>query len=397
MLDALILMPLARQRGGSERMLVDLLRHAPADAVQWQVVFFREGPLVDTVREMGVEVHVVEAGRLRHLHRYMATVWAVVGLVRERGVDVVVSWSAKPHLYGSVVAQLTGVDAVWYQLGFPEGRHLGWMDRLATLFPARGVIAVSRSTQEAQSALWPQRPARVVYPGVRTAQFDPDGLPPPRQARARLGLPEEGPLVGIVGRLQHWKGMHTLVEAMPEIRRHHPEAHAIIVGGRDDAEPEYASFLDRLIRDRGLDEAVIRAGFQSNVPLWMQAMDVVVHASDREPFGIVIIEAMALEKPVVATDEGGPEEIITEGRSGLLAPFEDDEALANKVRRYLENPGFARRIGGTARERALEFSPERYARRFVGALRNLLSSPVGAAQEGQTVSTSSDPVVIGRD
>jgi glycosyltransferase involved in cell wall biosynthesis len=191
----------------------------------------------------------------------------------------------------------------------------------------------------------------------------------------------DGPLIGIVGRLQRWKGMHTLVEAMPKILDHDPDAHALIVGGQDDAEPEYTPFLDQLIRDHGLREKVLRVGFQSNVPLWMQAMDVVVHASDHEPFGIVIIEAMALAKPVVAGDEGGPREIITENENGLLAQYEDDDQLARQILRYLQDPALAQRLGQNARARALDFTPEKYAHRFIDVVEEIVgpSTPRAAS------------------
>lgn len=381
MRSVLILMPLAVQRGGSERMLVDLLRHAPPERVRWTVVFFREGPLVDSVRDIGVDTHVVDTGRLRHLHRYVGAVRRIASLVRRNSADLVLSWSTKAHLYGSVAAQLTGVDSAWYQLGHPTGRHLGWMDRLATALPTSTVITVSNTTEQAQRDLWPHRSTRVVRPSVRIDQFDPERLPPPRDARKQLDLPENGPLIGIVGRLQRWKGMHTLVEAMPKILDHDPDAHAVIVGGQDDAEPEYTPFLDRRIRDRGLSDKISRVGFQSNVPLWMQAMDVVVHASDREPFGIVIIEAMALAKPVVAGAQGGPREIITENENGLLAPYEDDDRLARQILRYLRNPAFARRLGRNARERALDFTPEKYARRFVQVVQEIVGPSASDAGE----------------
>jgi glycosyltransferase involved in cell wall biosynthesis len=114
------------------------------------------------------------------------------------------------------------------------------------------------------------------------------------------------------------------------------------------------------------------AGFQRNIPEWMQAMDVVVHASDHEPFGIVIIEAMALAKPVVAGDAGGPQEIITDGVNGLLAPFGDHRALARQVLKYLDEPAFARDVGQAARRRALDFTPAKYAERFLENLYRLM-------------------------
>jgi glycosyltransferase involved in cell wall biosynthesis len=168
--------------------------------------------------------------------------------------------------------------------------------------------------------------------------------------------------------------MHVLVEAMPAVLASHPDACCILVGGKHDLEADYHDFLARRITALGLTECVRLVGLQRNVPEWMQAMDVVVHASDNEPFGIVVIEAMALGKPVVAGATGGPREVITDRVNGLLAPYGDPDRLAGAILRYLDDPGFAQRAGRAARERAEQFSTKSYARRFVQALRDFASS-----------------------
>ena len=104
-------------------------------------------------------------------------------------------------------------------------------------------------------------------------------------------------------------------------------------------------------------------------------MDVVVHASDREPFGIVILEAMALGKPVVAGADGGPREIVSDGVDGLLAPFGDADALAHAVLRYLGDPQFPRAAGAAARAKATRFGVERFAEEVAHAVAELVTTP----------------------
>ncbi len=363
-----ILMPLAEQRGGAEQLLRLFLRQAPGAPEDWPLVFFEAGPLVAEARSLGFPVQVIQAGRLRQPVRYLQTVRQLTRWFRQEGITLVLSWMGKAHLYGGVAAWLAGVPAVWWQHGIPQGST--WMDRLITRVPAAGVLACSQAAAEFQQGLRPVQPVRVVHPAADLKAFSPERLPAPAEARRRLGLPETGPLIGMVGRLQRWKGMHTLVEAMPCILERHPDARAVIVGGRHDLEPEYEPWLRDLIARLGLQDRVWMAGFQADIPLWMQAMDVIVHASDREPFGIVVVEAMALGKPVVAGAEGGPREIITEGVEGLLAPYEDAEALARQVLRYLDDPAFAQCVGEAARRRAQDFSPEAFARRVMDVLRD---------------------------
>ena len=367
-----VVMPLAEKRGGGEMMLWDLIQQGRNAGVEWIVIFLEKGPMVEEVRGLGVDTRVVESGRLREIHRFIATVFRIASIARSERADVIVNWMWITHISGGLAAMLSGLPSVWYQLEVPYDQP--FLVRLATLIPSRAVVTLSKDGKEAQSRIWPHRPTPLVYPGVALDRFDPSILPSPAQMRQKLGLPLHGPLIGIVGRLQRWKGMHVLVEAMPKVLEKYPDAHCLIVGGKHDLEPDYEDFLNEKITSLGLDEQIIRTGLQRNVPDWVQAMDVFIHASDKEPFGIVIIEAMALGKPVIAGNAGGPTEIITEGVNGLLTPYGDAEALANAILRYLDDQEFARRVAAQAQQRALEFSTQRYAENFINAVRTVVPS-----------------------
>lgn len=365
-----VIMPLAEQRGGAELALLHLIQQGQGLGVDWLVVFLQDGPMVRRVREMGGDAQVVQAGRLREPHRFAGAVREIVRLARAENVDLILGWMGIAHLYGGLAARMAGVPSAWFQHGIPWDKN--WIDRLATRLPAKGILVCSQAVADAQAQIAPQRPLRVVYPGVELERFDPDTLPTPAEARRRLGLPAEGPLIGIVGRLQRWKGMHVLVEAMPEVLRRCPDAHCVVVGGDHALEPDYPAFLRGRMEALELTNAVTLAGLQSNVPEWMQAMDVIVHASDHEPFGIVVIEAMALGKPVVAGNAAGPTEVITDGVHGLLTPYGDAPALAAAILRYLGDPDFARQTGAAAKLRAQDFSTRRYAENCVAALQSLM-------------------------
>lgn len=365
-----LLMPLAEQRGGAELALVHLLEQGRDKDVVWQVIFTEDGPLVAQIRNFGIETQCVPTGRVRDLHRWPGTVARIAAHARRHRADAVFSWMTISHLVGGPAARLIHVPALWFQHGLASPRDA--VDRLAAALPTRGIFACSRFVAETQAKLSPKSPLRVVYPGVDLARFDPDSLPAPVQARQTLGLPASGPLLGIVGRLQTWKGMHTLIEAMPGLLRDYPDAYAVLIGGKHDWEPDYPAYLEAKIDALGLQKNIRLTGFQRNVPEWMQAMDVIVHASDREPFGMVIVEAMALGKPVVAGSAGGPTEIITPGKNGLLTPYEDAPALANAILRYLNDPAFAACLGAAARQRAQDFSTARYAENVIATLHELL-------------------------
>jgi glycosyltransferase involved in cell wall biosynthesis len=255
----------------------------------------------------------------------------------------------KAHLYGSAAAILSGMSnrLVWWQHGIPE-EH--WLDRLATLLPARAVGCSSHSCADAQTRLWPRRATFVVHPGIDE----------PEQAtgqqttalRRELALPAGKPVIGIVGRLQPWKGQHRLIRALAELRRRGRDACVLVVGGTAyDLSPEYEPYLRRLVRELGLEASVVFAGQVADPTPFLGLMDVLVNASDAEPFGIVLIEAMALKVAVVAVDAGGPAEIVVADRSGVLVPNPDPKALAYALERLLSNDRFRRDVAQNGKRR----------------------------------------------
>jgi glycosyltransferase involved in cell wall biosynthesis len=368
-LRLLVVMPLGTALGGGEQMLRQLLQHGRASDVAWSVVFLRDGPMVAEARALGITTHLIDAGRFRDVGKRWRAIRAVARLAREQGADAIVGWMVAGQITAGAAAVLAGTPAVWYQVGTPRP---DWLDRLATLLPAAGILVLSKAGEAAQRAVWPRRPLALVYPGAALGAFDPEALPSPQEARRELGLTGPGPWLGLVGRLQRWKGMHTAIAALPAVRTRHPDAQLVIVGAPHETEPAYPDELRALAARLGVTDAVRFAGFQRDVPRWMQAMDVILHTSDREPFGIVVIEAMALGKPLVAGAGGGPAEIVTDGADALLAPFEDVGALAGAITRLLDDPATTARMGAAARRRAAEFSDVRYARHVVEAVRSFL-------------------------
>jgi glycosyltransferase involved in cell wall biosynthesis len=385
-MKVLAIMPLAEQRGGGEMMFWDLMQQGREAGVEWLAIFLEDGPMVEQVRSLGIKTIVIASGRLRQVHRLISAVFQIAVIARREGADAIVNWMWITHIYGGMAAIAAGLPAVWYQLEVPDGKS--WLVRLATLLPARAIVTLSQDGQQGQAKIWPHRPTSLVYPGVALDRFEPNVLPLPMEARMKLGLPLHGPLIGIVGRLQRWKGMHTVVDAMPQILQKYPDAHCVVVGGKHDLEADYEEFLKAQITALGLGDRVFMAGLQRNVPEWMQAMDIFIHASDKEPFGIVIIEAMALGKPVIAGDAGGPTEIITDGVNGLLTPYGDADALAIAILRYLDEPELARTIGMAARQRALDFSTQRYAQNFINVVRAAVSDVPKTVVSGSTTQST---------
>src|SRR6185503_8943125 len=104
-------------RGGSEMLLSDVLEDASQTGVHWIVAFLEDGPMVSRARALGIDTHVIRAGRVRHVFRFARTVTRLAALARRERVTALLSWMPKAHLYGAWAARLSGVPALWCQHG----------------------------------------------------------------------------------------------------------------------------------------------------------------------------------------------------------------------------------------------------------------------------------------
>jgi glycosyltransferase involved in cell wall biosynthesis len=368
-----VTVPWGAALGGAEEMLRTFLCRADGDRLEPTVVFFEPGPFERELAALGIRTAIVPTGRLRQPHRLAAAVRALARLIRRERPDLVLNWTAKAQLYGAPAAALARMPerVVWWQHGVPDGQ---WMDRLATLLPACAVGCSSAASAEAQRAMRPRRPVFVVHPGV----------PLPAQPLARQGLPgvpRGRPVVGIVGRLQPWKGQERLLEAVAALRREGRDLHLLIVGGEAHG---FSAGFEGHLRSRvgalGLDDRVTMTGQVEDVRPHLAAMDVLVNASDNEPFGIVLLEAMAQGVPVLAVADAGPREIVVPGESGLLVGSSRPEALAEALRPLLDDTELRRRLGAGGRDRVCDrFMAEHMAERLQSKLERLAGRPPAAS------------------
>jgi glycosyltransferase involved in cell wall biosynthesis len=301
-LDLLVVMPSGRARGGAEEALMQFCRcWSGHSSGRLSVVFLEAGELVSAIGQLGAETFVVPAGRVRAVKSLVGAVLGLRATILRERPNIVLSWMTKAHVYAAPACFGTDTPALYYQHALPDD---GWIDRLSRVFPAAGALACSRFIAELQQARVTHRVVAVAV-AADVERFSSDKLPSSASLKRKFGFDPDRPLVGIVGRLQHWKGMHVFLEAMALVRHVNPQTQGVVVGGIHELEPDYRTWLKSRHLTLELGDAVRLVGAQTNVPEWMQAMDVVVHASDREPFGIVVAEAMALGKPVVATIPGG--------------------------------------------------------------------------------------------
>ena len=361
-LKVLFVMPLAHRHGGAEAILWNFLRNVDRSRLEPAVVFFDDGPFRDEVASLGMASYVLRPDECPR-PRIALFPPRLARIVRREAPDLIFSWLVEAQPFASIAGVLTGRAGriAWWQANMPQA---DFVERMATALPARAVFMYSRATAEVQRSIWPHRETIVVHPGIDAPERMRDAEL--ARLRAELGLPDDRPVVGIVGRLCSWKGQHHVVRAIALLRdRGHP-VHGLIVGGNAyDFEPDYEPRLRALAEELRLERDVTFTGQVPDGTVHMQLMDAMANASDHEPFGIVLLEAMALGVPVVAVEAGGPAEFVDDGASGLLVPSATPEHLADAFERVLFSGELRERLAAGGRQ-AVE---ERYTtERMVGQI-----------------------------
>lgn len=174
----------------------------------------------------------------------------------------------------------------------------------------------------------------------------------PEALRSAHGLAADDLVLCMIGNIKAWKGQDTLVRAMDRVRHALPTARCILVGDTSPSDRPYEETLRQLVASLGLERQVVFAGFRRNVADYLVMCDVMVHASVLpEPFGRVILEAMACRKPVIGSRAGAIPEIVEEGKTGLTFPPGDAEKLGEAIVAVLRDPAEARRMGERGYER----------------------------------------------
>lgn len=192
-----------------------------------------------------------------------------------------------------------------------------------------------------------------LHDAVDTQRFSPEHGNR-EKVRKEFGYDRETRVVGFVGRFSPGKGHEELLNAAALLKESHPRTRYLVVGEPSLGEEQYAEEIQALARALNVDSIVRFAGFRNDIPDVMAAFDLFAFPSHAESFGIVLIEAMAMEKPVVSTNCDGVLDIMVQGETGLMVPPRDAKALAGALRQLLDDPSLRARMGPAARRRVTE-------------------------------------------
>jgi len=333
--------------GGGERYLELLCDRLDRARYRALLICPEPGPFVGRMKERGVETHLVH---LAPLFNPLA-LWRLTRLLVRERVTILQTHGARANFYGRIAGRLAGVpviiSTVHNSLKDYEVRSLRrWLYTVLlrlTLPPVHRIICVSEANRRDLIEECPAVAAKTqtVYNGVDPSAFSsqPDRQP----VRKELGT-TQGPVLVTIGRLTDQKGHRYLLQALPRLLETWPQLCCVFVG-----EGELRDALYDMAIDLGVEQACRFVGVREDIADILAAADLFVLPSLSEGFPFVLLEALAMGRPVVASRVNGVPELIEDHKTGLLVPARDPQALAAAIREMLSDPTAASKMGADGR------------------------------------------------
>jgi glycosyltransferase involved in cell wall biosynthesis len=324
--------------GGAEVVILNLAKQLLQNGHMVFLASLRPGPLTERAEKQGVKTFVFQEHRMRNIGKVLQAIQWLSKIVTQTQADIIHS-NYTAHLYGCPASFITRKPEIWHIHDYPYKSD--FIDRFNKMLPSRYVMFTTDRVQSGYPALR-THPHSVVLPTC----IEPERL---RASRSQPNIREcyqlpSGPLFITVARLQSHKGHSYLIDAVPGVLQAYPDAMFAIVGKANG--PEQEAYLRDLIEQSsrlGVSDRVRFLGYvpdEDLVPLYREAT-ALVHPATSEGFGLTLLEAMAVGTPVIAAAADGPQEIITNNKTGILVPLRSSIALTDAMIRLLMQPKLA--------------------------------------------------------
>ena len=358
---------------GASKILLGIVQLLVKRNHQVWVVLSEEGPLSNDLLQAGAEVIYIRLGILRRkyfsptgiINRLITINQAkkeLEKIIRQKNIDLVYS-NTTGVLAGAFAASKCRIKHIWHVHEIIESPR--WFTQILGKIMrqyANSVVVVSEAVKQSWLSVIPENKMVVVHNGIDYTPY----LQAQPSIQASFGFPEDALIIGMVGRVHYWKGQDYFLQIAALLHVRFPQLRFVMVG---DAFPGYEYLyaqLDNQMQQLQVQDVVKQLGFRNDIPSLMQSIDLLLLPSQLpDPFPTVILEAMASEKPVIATQMGGALEMIEPGITGDFMPHDRAEAAANIVSNWL-NKEKLHQAGKAARQRVLEkFSKESWENKLI--------------------------------
>lgn len=366
---------------GAEVVLLNLVINMHQDRFEPLVVCGSEGQLVDKLKSQNIQVCVLKMREINKLtfdvggvslfNPFSALFTAIYGVIyglkfylflKKNQVDIVHTNTLLSNLFGSIPTKLAGKKLIWHEHNIqPPGIRRIVINVMARLFPDR-IIAISNAVRSVYSSIPDSPKMSTIYNGIDLSKFH--AIKTHEQGiRAEFSIPSDFQIVAITAVLRPWKGHKVFLYAAKKVLASVKNVKFLIVGDEVfNKDIGYKESLVNLASELGIEKDVIFTGFRTDIPQILSGINILVSTSILpEPFSLIILEAMASGKPVVATRTGGVPEVVEDKVTAILVEPENSEQLSKAILKLLEDREASEKMGRAGRKRAEElFSIQRF-------------------------------------
>ena len=327
------------------------------------------GKLIKDVEKEGIKVKII------NFKRKISPISDIITLIRlflyfkKEKFDIIHTHTPKPGLLGQLAAKMAGVPIIINSvLGFYFQKEDSWLKRRFFILIEKIaascsdlIFSINREDIETMVKENICLPSKIKYLGgwVDVSRFNPSNFSDEFiiSKKKELGIPSQAKVIGIVARLVKEKGYFDLFDAFSRVLKQFPDVILLVIGPEDLEKKD--GFSPDVIDKYHFEEKVIFLGEQININQFYSLMDIFVLPSHREGIGISILEASAMEKPVISTNIRGCREAVENGKTGILVPVKNSEKLAKAIVYLFLNPEKAKEMGRKGREKVLREFDER--------------------------------------
>jgi len=365
--------------GGAELFTIDLINHLSRGEFNIIVATNGNPDYLERIKRKDIVIEQISLPQLKkrglkgllHVRRGIRD---ISDLIRKHKVDIVQTNSIRAHIVGALAVTRTKKKLIWivHDFTFPK-----LFARMLCRIP-KIIITCSKAVKQDMKKKTPRKrweKIHVIESGIDLS--DVSKAHTGEYLKKELRLKPDALLVGHVGRIDWWKGQDYLLKAAQRVCATIPRAHFVFVGDANSHDPDTLSYKEKLrslTHALNLDSHVSFMGFQPDVLSLMKQFRVFAHTSvEPEPFGRVILEAMACGVPVIVSNQGGgPKELISHGKNGLLIDPKDHVALAEGIIKLLTSPELCTSMAADALKMIVrKYTIQKTVSRFTGFYKNV--------------------------
>jgi glycosyltransferase involved in cell wall biosynthesis len=329
------------------------------------VVVPKKGILADRLRTKNIATRLVSLPELRPwlFLCILKTIQSLRRTAETENACLIYANGSRPAFYGGIVGRTLKIPIIWHcRIAERDYRLDSVLSRLSNIIIVNSQATAKRFSQQIQHKI------RIIYNGIDNRWLKDKGI-----SGDEVRMPN-GRILLVVARVSKWKRHDLALSAFEEMAGAHPDLQLVLIGAKDPLESDWWKYLQKKTADSSYADRIHWIGSVEDVRPWYRAASILLLPSDNEPFGRVLVEAMACGVPIVATRGGGVPEIVRNGKDGILVPMGKRHEMADAIRRILGDDFTKAKMSKSGQERAKEFSLESHIKSIICAFEETIDN-----------------------